>query len=155
MCVSSYLTGEVGGILGKHTDSVESIAFCLHPSTPYCVTCGMDSAINVYNMQENSLRQAIQAADYGVFSKVLFSEIDPFFFFASSTLGFVQMIDARNGTIMRTYRGHAAQVNDFVEVKEHNLLVTAGDDFVCNIYDLGKAPEQKKDAQTAVKKTED
>lgn len=56
VCVSNYNTGEVGGVLGQHTDSVEGIAFCLHPSAPYCVTCGMDSEIHVYNMKENGLR---------------------------------------------------------------------------------------------------
>ena len=71
---------------------------------------------------------------------MVFSQIDPFFFYASSTLGFVHMIDTRNGAIMRTYRGHAAPINNFLEVREHNLLVTAGDDFVCNVYDLSKAP---------------
>ena len=81
-----------------------------------------------------------------------FSHIDPFFFFASSTLGFVHMIDTRNGVIMRTYRGHAAPINSFLEVKEHNLLVTAGDDFVCNVYDLSKAPTSVPEEREKPKK---
>jgi hypothetical protein len=46
------------------------------------------------------------------------------------------MLDVRSGNILRTYKGHAASINDFIEVKEHKMLVTAGDDFVCNVYDL-------------------
>lgn len=114
----------------------------------------MDTELHVYNMKENALRQKIAGADHGGFSKVLFSQIDPFFFYASSTLGFVHMIDARNGTVMRTYRGHAAQINNFLEVTEHNLLVTAGDDFVCNVYDLGKPPPSQIAAQEKKAKSE-
>ena len=60
------------------------------------------------------------------------------------------MLDVRNGSIMRTYYGHAAQINTMIEVKEHRLLVTAGDDFVCNVYDLSKLPpsaEKKTDKE--------
>lgn len=51
------------------------------------------------------------------------------------------MIDVRSGALLRTYRGHAASINDFIEVKQHNLVITAGDDFVCNVFDLSKEPE--------------
>lgn len=43
---------------------------------------------------------------------------------------------------MRTYRGHAAPINDFIEVVQHKVIVTAGDDFVCNVYDLTKEPKK-------------
>jgi len=65
-------------------------------------------------------------------------------FYASSTLGNVVIIDVRNGQILRTYKGHAAPINDMVEVVEHNLLITAGDDFTCNVYDLTKTPDSMK-----------
>ena len=76
------------------------------------------------------------AGEYGGFTKVLFSELDPFIFYASSSLGNVNVLDVRNGEILRVYKGHAASINDFIEVKEHKVVVTAGDDFVCNVYDL-------------------
>jgi WD40 repeat protein len=53
------------------------------------------------------------------------------------------VIDIRNGNILRTYKGHQAPINDFIEVKEHKILVTAGDDFVCNVYDLTKEPKKE------------
>ena len=37
-------------------------------------------------------------------------------FYASSTTGDITIIDVRNGAKMRTYRGHAAPINDFIEV---------------------------------------
>ena len=106
VCISNYNTGEVGGILGQHTDSVEGIAFCLHPTTPFCVTCGMDTELNIYNLKENVVRQKVKGAEHGGFSKVMFSSIETQCFFAASTLGFVHMIDVRNGGILRTYYGH-------------------------------------------------
>jgi len=50
---SNYMTGEIGGLLGSHADSVESLAFCKVAS--YTVSCGIDPNINIYF--ENSLRQ--------------------------------------------------------------------------------------------------
>ena len=68
-------------------------------------------------------------------------------FYASATSGDVIIVDVRSGTICRTYKGHAAPINDFIEVPEHKLLVTAGDDFVCNAYDLSEEPKSMKVAR--------
>lgn len=141
---SNYQTGEVGEMLGSHNESVESIEFCQNPKQPYCVSVGMDQFINIYNTKDLKLRQKVTASEYGGFTKVKFSEIDDSMFYASSTRGDVVIIDVRNGMKLRTYKGHAAPINDFVEVLEHRLLVTAGDDFVCNVYDLSKEPESMK-----------
>jgi hypothetical protein len=45
---------------------------------------------------------------------------------------------------MRIYKGHSATINDFIEDKTYARLVSAGDDFVCNVYDLTKEPESMK-----------
>jgi WD40 repeat protein len=63
-------------------------------------------------------------------------------FYASSTTGDIMIFDVRNGNKIRTYRGHAAPINDFIEVVQHKVIVTAGDDFVCNVYDLTKEPKK-------------
>ena len=62
-------------------------------------------------------------------------------FYASATNGDILIIDVRSGDLCRTYKGHLATINDFVEVAEHKVLVTAGDDFVCNVYDLNQTPK--------------
>jgi hypothetical protein len=67
-------------------------------------------------VKENKLRQQITATDSGGFTKLIFSQIDPSMFYASSTRGDIIIIDVRNGVKMRTYRGHAAPINDFIEV---------------------------------------
>mmetsp|Transcript_2705 Transcript_2705/g.4593 ORF Transcript_2705/g.4593 Transcript_2705/m.4593 type:complete len:114 (+) Transcript_2705:1172-1513(+) len=102
----------------------------------------MDTQIKIYNLKEFKARQEIKGADYGGFSKLLFSELDPNIFYASSTLGNVLMVDVRNAQILRTYHGHAAPINDMIEAPQHKILITAGDDFVCNVYDLTKAPPE-------------
>jgi WD40 repeat protein len=86
----------------------------------------------------------------------MFSEIDNQIFFAASTLGNIVMIDVRSGHVLRTYKGHAASINDFIEVKQHNLVITAGDDFVCNVFDLSKEPDSAlKKKEIKEKKSED
>jgi WD40 repeat protein len=53
---SSYMTGQPGCLLCTHEGSVESIAFCLNESAPYCITCGMDNLIHIINVKESRLR---------------------------------------------------------------------------------------------------
>jgi hypothetical protein len=48
--------------------------------------------------------------------------------YAASTMGYLQLIDVRDGKTLKTFRGHAAPINDFVEVKALEIIVTAGDD---------------------------
>ena len=38
--------------------------------------------------------------------------------------------------MVKTYKGHAAPINDFVEVKELEIVVTAGDDRQCLVFDM-------------------
>lgn len=149
---SNYITGEIGGKLGEHAGSVESFAFCKAPNSHFAVSCGIDSKINIYNVKDLKLRQTVTYQATGGFTKVLFSLVDPNMLYASSTNGDIIIVDVRNGTICRTYKGHAAPINDFVEVPEHKLLVTVGDDFVCNVYDLSEEPKSMKVAREKAKK---
>lgn len=78
-------------------------------------------------------------------------------FYASSTLGSIIIVDVRSGIICRTYEGHRATLNDFVECVEQKTLITAGDDFVCNVYDLTEEPKSmtiKRQAEK-IKKAQD
>ncbi len=72
VCYSNYNTGEIGGAMGIHADSVESIAFCENSATPYCVSCAIDTKINIYNVKESSLRQSVTAAEHGDSQKLYF-----------------------------------------------------------------------------------
>jgi WD40 repeat protein len=68
---SHYLTGEVGGLLGDHTDSVEAIAFSR--SHPIAVSAGIDTKINVYDLTRTELRSKVEPSEYGGYSKLMFS----------------------------------------------------------------------------------
>ena len=52
----------------------------------------------------------------------------PHVLLAASTLGDFFMIDVRDGSNIKTFKGHAAAINDFIEVKYLELVVTAGED---------------------------
>lgn len=69
-------TGETGSLLGKHADSVESIAFC--KSLPICVSGGIDANIFIYDLNSNDIRHKVKpagdyAGDFGGFTKLIFS----------------------------------------------------------------------------------
>jgi hypothetical protein len=42
----------------------------------------------------------------------------------------------RDGKLVKTFKGHAAPINDFIEVKPLEIVVTAGDDRQCLVFDL-------------------
>ena len=131
---SHYQTGEIGGLFGTHKDSVESIV--MSKVQPICVSAGIDTTINIYDLNTMSLRSKIVPSEYGGYTKLVFSNILTHVVYASSTLGDMQMIDVRDGTVVKTFKGHAAPINDFMEIKELELLVTAGDDHQCFVFDL-------------------
>lgn len=70
---SNYSTGEVGRLLAKHLNSVESIAFCPNPEQPYCVSCGIDNQINIYDIKKFELRIKVKVQSHGGFTKIAFS----------------------------------------------------------------------------------
>lgn len=45
---SNYQTGEIGGLLGEHTNSVETL--CINPSLNVAASAGVDTHINIYNL---------------------------------------------------------------------------------------------------------
>lgn len=48
--VSNFVSGEPGSVMpNPHADSVESVAFCGSEIAPYCVSCGLDSKLNIYD----------------------------------------------------------------------------------------------------------
>lgn len=131
---SHYLTGEIGGLIGDHVDSVEAIAFC--KTHPICVSAGIDTYINIYDLNKTEMRSKVQPSEYGGYTKIAFSTIQPHILYAASTLGDLQMIDVRDGTTVRTLKGHAAPINDFTEVPPLEIVVTAGDDRQCLVFDV-------------------
>ena len=56
VCYSNFNTGETGGMLAEHKDSVECITFCQNDAAPFAVSCGMDTTINIYNIKDLNLR---------------------------------------------------------------------------------------------------
>eukprot|EP00347_Sterkiella_histriomuscorum_P007048 403350447 len=89
---SHLQTGEVGSLLGKHADSVESIVFC--KTLPICASAGIDPNIFIYDLGTNDIRfKVAPAGEYGGFSKLQFSQVRPHVLLAASTLGDFFMID--------------------------------------------------------------
>ncbi len=51
VCFSNYVTGEIGGSLGQHAQSVEAIAVCKAPELALVVSCAMETNINIYDIK--------------------------------------------------------------------------------------------------------
>jgi WD40 repeat protein len=101
---SHYLTGEIGGKLGTHVDSVESIDINKH--FPIAASAGIDRNIYIYDLTKNELRLKITPNEYGGYTKILFSSLYTHILYASSTLGDFYLLDSRDGTIVKHFKGH-------------------------------------------------
>ena len=60
--------------------------------------------------------------------------------YACSVDGTVAMVDYRSGSIVKRLSGHTSGIMDFDFDEEENILVTAGDDAVCLIFDIRMSP---------------
>jgi WD40 repeat protein len=135
---SHYQTGEIGTLMGTHADSVESIAFS--KVSPICVSAGIDNFINIYDLNTNEIRFKINpTGEYGGFTKLLFSSVKPHILLASSTLGDFFLLDVRDGRAVKQLKGHAAPINDFIEIPQYELVVTGGDDNCCLVFSITEA----------------
>jgi len=134
--LAHYSTGEIGGLLGVHADSVESIAMSSEMSL--CVSGAIDPNLHIYDIGSMELRSKVTPQEYGGYSKVGFSKLNPHVLYAGSTLGDLHMIDSRDGSVVKTFKGHAASITDFVEVPERQWIVTSGEDRQCLVFDLNK-----------------
>ena len=69
--------------------------------------------------------------------------------YASSTHGNIHVIDVRDCALIQTFYGHSSPINDFIVVGD--LIVTAGDDCKCNVFDLntfnGKALKETEESE--------
>ena len=63
-------------------------------------------------------------------------ENHPHLLLAASTLGDLHVVDVRDGSTVKTFKGNTGAINDIAEVSALQLVVTAGDDRVCRVFDL-------------------
>ena len=132
---SQYMTGEINGVIGEHTDSCESIT--ISTTQPIACSAGIDCKIHIYDLTNFQLRLSVTVGQFGGFTKLVFSSIYQNCLIAASTLGDISIIDPRNGAIVKTVKGHCASINDIKELKLEDgtpMLVTAGDDNHCLVF---------------------
>ena len=70
ICATQYKTGETMGVVGQHSDSVESICFNQNSGFPIAVSAGIDTSIFVYDLAKMEIRTKITPNDYGGYTKV-------------------------------------------------------------------------------------
>lgn len=69
--LSHYQTGEIGGRIGEHVDSVEAIVFS--KVLPICLSAGIDTTINIYDLNTMQIRNKVTPCEYGGYTKMVFS----------------------------------------------------------------------------------
>jgi hypothetical protein len=42
----------------------------------------------------------------------------------------------RDGKVVKTFKGNTGPINDFIEVKDQEIVVTAGEDRECRVFDM-------------------
>jgi WD40 repeat protein len=133
---SNFITGEISGCIGEHKDTVEHIV--ISSTLQMAASAGIDNTIHIYDLKDKDyqIRNQVQPTVYGGFTKLAMSEVHPNILLAASTLGDFFLIDPRSGTVIKALKGHAAPINDFVEVKETGTIATAGDDNQCMLFDI-------------------
>lgn len=135
-----YATGEISGRVGKHKDGCESV--CLSEELNMGVSCSIDNEILIYDLKGLTVRHRVKPTLYGGFTRVQFSTIlindsqgqKSIMLYAASTLGDFFIIDVRSGAVVKSYQGHAAPINFFVEARQREWIITAGDDNQCNVF---------------------
>jgi len=135
-----YVTGENSGRIGKHKDGCESVA--ISDELNMGVSCSIDNEILIYDLKGLTVRHRVTPTQCGGFTKVQFSTIPiidsqgdkSIMLYAASTLGDLFIIDVRSGVVVKAFKGHAAPINYFVEAKQREWVITAGDDNQCNIF---------------------
>lgn len=130
-------------MIGKHSDSAESIDIC--EELQLAVSGGIDPYIFIYDLKTLSIRHKLTPASFGGYSKLMFSTLKlrtnteneyTLLLYAASTVGEFYLIDGRSGEVVDTYKGHSSSINWFVEVKSKQWVITAGDDNICCVLQL-------------------
>ena len=104
MFYSNYKTGEIGGLLGSHSDSVE----CIVSKGNIGVSCGIDTNINIYDLGKFELRKKVEIEGVygGGFTDIVFSEVNKSIIHLASTMGQVVSLDVRDGSVVKILYGH-------------------------------------------------
>lgn len=134
--ISSYKTGETVGPICQHKEDVEVIAV---NSNNLVATGGIDGVVHIIDTGKQVIK--IQFAikdegDDGGVTRLLFSSLYEEFLYVGSTSGKIYKYDIRDGQCKHTYKGHTDAVMEMVENRAHNVLVTAGDDKQCLVFDM-------------------
>ena len=100
-------------------------------------TGGIEGSVRIIDVGKQTVRLQIpKLEDDGGVSWLRFSEIEREHLFIGSTAGTVYRMDVRNSEIVKQYQGHSDAVMAFAESRAHNVLVSAGDDKQCLVFDL-------------------
>ena len=99
----------------------------------------------MYDLTNFTQRLTVTVGQFGGFTKLFWSTLHANCLVAASTLGDVSIIDPRNGQVAKTMKGHCAAINDIKELKMEDgttMLVTAGDDNQCLVFDPANTSSQ-------------
>jgi len=100
-------------------------------------TGGLDGAINVIDIGKHEVKIKLKLTEEGEgVTRMLFSKIHNHILYVGSTYGSIYIFDIRNGEITKTLKGHVAPVMEIVENVTHNVLISAGDDRKCLVFQL-------------------
>ena len=115
-----------------HKDSIETVGFCAQ--LPFCASGSLDGTVIVFDFKSRQQRCKLQHPA-GV-SKLRWHPREPVLLTACLD-GALRMWDARNGALVREWRGHQDQILDFCISSAGDKIVSCSDDETCLVFEVG------------------
>ncbi|XP_016329042.1 angio-associated migratory cell protein [Sinocyclocheilus anshuiensis] len=115
----------------QDSSSVESVGFC--NVLPLVAVAYLDGTLAIYDMNSQSLRHRCK---HEVKCVHLQWEEASAVVYTCNLAGVVTLWDARSGVMMSEYRGHSAEILDFVLNRDASVAVTAGGDHQAKVFCL-------------------
>ncbi|KAH9178197.1 ribosome biogenesis protein Sqt1 [Lactarius sanguifluus] len=140
--------GEVISALGGHAEeqSVEAIVFVnivgavdgsSAPAAPVgagtVVTGATDGKVCIWDLNTNRLRTTLEHKD--AVTSLLVHPTKPHLVISSSADHTLRTWDARGGTLVREHKGHQELINGAALGRNGEIVVSAGDDGACLVFD--------------------
>jgi len=118
--------------LNGHTGSVASVSW--NTNGEYCVSCGYDKTIRLWNPYRNKCIKIYRGHGYQVVDVVVNKDNSQLASCGGDKTPFLW--DVQSGKVLRKFKGHDSEINCLRFEKECNVLVSGGYDKTTKIWDI-------------------
>jgi len=114
-------------------NSVEAVSFCPDTTLSVVATGTLNGKISFWDIPSQIERQTYEQSAGVV--KMLWHPQKPYLLFSAGLDGTIRLIDSRNGTLVRDYTGHKANILDIALSNDGKFIISSSDDQTCKIFE--------------------